>query len=224
MTLPKGQSDLVLRQGRQVVPARHGRRARRDAGPRRPTSSGSTSASPTSPPTATGPGTRGKPVERRPPQAQPPAEAAPETGHQGGEEEAEAGRRARKPGSASHENHRISKAIVADGQGHRSRDRRRRPQRHPRTGHRLGAATLGIGSRVGRSDSWYAFLSLQGASWRASPWSRWTRDTPARRVPECGHCEQSNRKSQSEFLCKACGHESHADVNAARNIRALAVL
>ncbi len=39
---------------------------------------------------------------------------------------------------------------------------------------------------------------------------------------ECGHCERSNRKSQSEFRCKACGHESHADVNAARNIRALA--
>ncbi len=38
----------------------------------------------------------------------------------------------------------------------------------------------------------------------------------------CGHCERSNRKSQSEFVCKACGHEAHADVNAARNIRARA--
>jgi IS605 OrfB family transposase len=40
---------------------------------------------------------------------------------------------------------------------------------------------------------------------------------------ECGHRERSNRKSRSEFRCKACGHESHADTNAARNIRALAV-
>jgi IS605 OrfB family transposase len=39
----------------------------------------------------------------------------------------------------------------------------------------------------------------------------------------CGHCERSNRQSQSEFSCKACGHESHADVNAARNIRAQAL-
>ena len=37
--------------------------------------------------------------------------------------------------------------------------------------------------------------------------------------PECGHCERSNRKSQSEFRCKACGHEQHADIVGARNIR-----
>ncbi len=39
---------------------------------------------------------------------------------------------------------------------------------------------------------------------------------------ECEHCEKSNRRSQSEFVCKVCGHEAHADVNAARNIRARA--
>ena len=38
----------------------------------------------------------------------------------------------------------------------------------------------------------------------------------------CGHIERSNRKSQSEFLCKACGHTAHADVNAAKNISGLA--
>jgi len=46
----------------------------------------------------------------------------------------------------------------------------------------------------------------------------------SRTCAECQHCERSNRKSQSEFQCKACGHEAHADVNAARNIRALALL
>ncbi len=45
----------------------------------------------------------------------------------------------------------------------------------------------------------------------------------SRTCAECGHCEKSNRKSQSEFGCKACGHEAHADRNAARNIRALAL-
>ena len=32
-----------------------------------------------------------------------------------------------------------------------------------------------------------------------------------------------NRKSQAKFLCVRCGHAANADVNAARNIRALAV-
>ena len=45
----------------------------------------------------------------------------------------------------------------------------------------------------------------------------------SRTCAECQHCEKSNRKSQSEFRCKACGHQANADVNAARNIRALAL-
>jgi len=36
----------------------------------------------------------------------------------------------------------------------------------------------------------------------------------------CGHCEKGNRRSQSEFRCKACGVELHADINAAINIAA----
>lgn len=38
----------------------------------------------------------------------------------------------------------------------------------------------------------------------------------------CGHTEQANRRSQSEFLCCACGYTAHADVNAAKNIAARA--
>lgn len=45
------------------------------------------------------------------------------------------------------------------------------------------------------------------------------RDT-SRTCHRCGHCEKSNRRSQSEFLCQSCGHSENADLNAARNIRA----
>ena len=46
----------------------------------------------------------------------------------------------------------------------------------------------------------------------------------SRTCAECGHCEQANRPSQDSFLCILCGHEDHADINAARNIRARALV
>ena len=36
---------------------------------------------------------------------------------------------------------------------------------------------------------------------------------------DCGHLEKENRISQEVFRCKACGHEEHADINAAKNIK-----
>ena len=36
----------------------------------------------------------------------------------------------------------------------------------------------------------------------------------------CGYVEETNRKSQSDFLCKACGARKHADVNAGKNVLA----
>jgi putative transposase len=39
---------------------------------------------------------------------------------------------------------------------------------------------------------------------------------------ECGYCDKANRRTQSEFICKGCGHVAHADTNAARNIRSRA--
>ena len=41
---------------------------------------------------------------------------------------------------------------------------------------------------------------------------------------QCGHVERGNRSCQSRFCCKQCGHQAHADCNAARNIRARALV
>ena len=40
----------------------------------------------------------------------------------------------------------------------------------------------------------------------------------SQRCALCGHVAKGNRASQSEFKCLSCGHEAHADVNAAINI------
>ncbi|SFD83432.1 zinc ribbon domain-containing protein [Salipiger profundus] len=34
----------------------------------------------------------------------------------------------------------------------------------------------------------------------------------------CGYVAKNNRKAQADFVCGACGHKIHADVNAARNL------
>ena len=42
----------------------------------------------------------------------------------------------------------------------------------------------------------------------------------SQRCSACGHTQRNNRRSQSRFVCRACGFELHADLNAARNIAA----
>jgi IS605 OrfB family transposase len=44
----------------------------------------------------------------------------------------------------------------------------------------------------------------------------------SRTCPACGHVDKGNRRSQSEFQCRRCGHAGLADVIAARNVRAWA--
>ena len=41
---------------------------------------------------------------------------------------------------------------------------------------------------------------------------------------QCEHVERTNRCCQAEFRCKQCGYQAHADYNAARNIRARALV
>lgn len=40
---------------------------------------------------------------------------------------------------------------------------------------------------------------------------------------QCGHTAPENRESQAVFKCVSCGHENHADINAAQNILARAL-
>ena len=43
----------------------------------------------------------------------------------------------------------------------------------------------------------------------------------AQRCSKCLHIERGNRRSQSEFECRKCGHKEHADVNSAKVIKLL---
>jgi IS605 OrfB family transposase len=40
---------------------------------------------------------------------------------------------------------------------------------------------------------------------------------------QCGHCARAHRRTQAHFLCVRCGFSTHADLNAAENIRRAAV-
>jgi putative transposase len=40
----------------------------------------------------------------------------------------------------------------------------------------------------------------------------------SQRCSSCGHVDRDNRLTQAKFRCQACGHQAHADVNAAVNI------
>jgi putative transposase len=46
----------------------------------------------------------------------------------------------------------------------------------------------------------------------------------SKQCSECGHIDKANRKTQSEFVCVACGHAENADINAAKNIASRAVV
>jgi transposase len=48
----------------------------------------------------------------------------------------------------------------------------------------------------------------------------------SRQCRQCGHVAAESRESQAVFRCVACGHEDHADANAAKNVlaRGLALL
>ncbi|HEX8201398.1 MAG TPA: RNA-guided endonuclease TnpB family protein [Isosphaeraceae bacterium] len=118
-----------------------------------------------------------------------------------------------------HQNHGISKEIVTTAK---------------RTSRGIALEDLkGIRQRVtarggdarNRLSGWsfsqlYSFLACKARIAGVAVVTVDPRNT-SRTCAACGHRAKSNRMSRGEFSCKACGDEANADVNAARNIRAL---
>lgn len=81
------------------------------------------------------------------------------------------------------------------------------------------AAKAGLNKSI-LDAGWGVFLNVLRA--KAESAGRAVVEVDARhtsqRCARCGHVAAGNRVSQAEFQCLACGHEAHADVNAAINI------
>lgn len=121
----------------------------------------------------------------------------------------------------SHTNHVISKALVTFAKdtgrgisveeltGIRDRTQFRREQRAKMGGWSFGQLR--------------GFIEYKGRLYGVPVVAVDPRNT-SRTCSKCGHCEKDNRKSQSEFLCMACGRSANADHNAAINIAARATI
>src|SRR5271166_1160426 len=119
-----------------------------------------------------------------------------------------------------HENHCISKTIVQT-----AKDTGRGIALEDLKGIRERITARG-GDARNRLSGWsfhqlFSFLSYKAQD-AGIPIVQVDPRNSSRTCSVCGHCEQANRKSQAEFLCKHCGFSANADWNAARNIRALA--
>lgn len=119
-----------------------------------------------------------------------------------------------------HENHVISKAIVA-----KAKDTDRGIAAEDLSGIR---DRIPVWSKDARNRlSGWSFAQLVSFLWYKARLAGVTlvqvdpRNT-SRTCAECGHCSKDNRKSQAKFLCMSCGHAANADRNAAENISALA--
>ena len=81
------------------------------------------------------------------------------------------------------------------------------------------AAKAGLNRSI-LDAGWGVFLNVLRA--KAESAGRTVVEVPAhytsQRCSRCGYVAAGNRVTQAEFRCLACGHEAHADVNAAVNI------
>jgi putative transposase len=81
-----------------------------------------------------------------------------------------------------------------------------------------GARAKAALNRAILASCWGRFLTRlehkvpEGAVVRVDP------KNTSRTCAVCGHCAPGNRESQAVFECEVCGHQAHADTNAAVNI------
>lgn len=73
----------------------------------------------------------------------------------------------------------------------------------------LGAAPGRLGEFIKYKAAWQGGTVLEVSPVNTS-----------RTCAACGHVDAASRRSQAEFICTECGHEAHADINAAENILA----
>ena len=84
------------------------------------------------------------------------------------------------------------------------------------------AAKAGLNRRIAAS-AWATLVGRTRQKADASPGCEVVLVDPrgtSRECSACGHTAAENQPSQAVFCCVACGHSEHADVNAAKNIRA----
>jgi putative transposase len=129
--------------------------------------------------------------------------------------------RRREANFRRHENHRLAKRLVAKAKdtgrglaleeltGIRDRTRFAKPQRARISGWAFFQLRTFLAYKARLAGVSLALVDPRNTS---------------RTCAVCGHCDKANRKSQAHFGCQACGHQAHADLNAARNIRARAAV
>jgi putative transposase len=102
-----------------------------------------------------------------------------------------------------------------------SMTRRPRPRPDGNGGHEPNGAAAKTGLSKSIHDAgWGIFLRVLSAKAESAGRTVIAVDPrhTSQRCAECGHVAAGNRVTQAEFRCLACGHQAHADVNAARNI------
>jgi putative transposase len=125
-------------------------------------------------------------------------------------------RRRKERRFAANVNHTISKSVVAlaertgrglaleDLKGIRERTRARKDQRYRLHSWAFAQLTGFIAYKARRSGVFAVSIDPKHTSQECS---------------QCGHTERANRKTQSLFTCRKCSHTEHADKNGARVIR-----